>query len=56
MTVQHELDETKIVPLVAELHETHDLVGIDTAGAASQDDLRDWLRRLGAGPHRALKR
>ncbi len=36
ITVRHELDETKIVPLVAELHETHDIVVIDTAGAASQ--------------------
>ncbi len=36
MTVRHELDETKIVPLVSELHETHDVVVIDTAGAASQ--------------------
>jgi chromosome partitioning protein len=36
ITVRHELDETKIVPLVAELHETHDVVVIDTAGAASQ--------------------
>lgn len=36
ITVRHELDETRIVPLVTELHETHDLVVIDTAGAASQ--------------------
>jgi len=36
ITVRHELDETKIVPLVSELHETHDVVVIDTAGAASQ--------------------
>lgn len=36
ITVRHELDETKIVPLVTELHETHDVVVIDTAGAASQ--------------------
>ncbi len=36
MTVRHELDETKIVPLVSELHETHDVVVVDTAGAASQ--------------------
>jgi chromosome partitioning protein len=36
ITVHHELDETKIVPLVSELHEQHDVVVIDTAGAASQ--------------------
>jgi len=36
ITVRHELDETKIVPLVAELHGSHDIVVIDTAGAASQ--------------------
>ena len=36
ITVRHELDETKIVPLVSELDETHDVVVIDTAGAASQ--------------------
>jgi chromosome partitioning protein len=36
MTVRHELDETKIVSLVSELHETHDVVVVDTAGAASQ--------------------
>jgi len=36
ITVRHELNETKIVPLVAELHDTHDVVVIDTAGAASQ--------------------
>ena len=36
ITVRHELDETKIVPLVSELHEAHDVVVIDTAGAASQ--------------------
>jgi len=36
ITVRHELDETKIVPLVGELHEFHDVVVIDTAGAASQ--------------------
>jgi chromosome partitioning protein len=36
ITVRHELDETRIVPLVGELHETHDVVVIDTAGAASQ--------------------
>ena len=31
-----ELDETRIVPLAAELEEKHDLVVIDTAGAATQ--------------------
>jgi chromosome partitioning protein len=31
-----EIDETKIVPAVSELHERHDLVVIDTAGAAAQ--------------------
>ena len=36
ITVHHELDETKIVPLVSELHNAHDFVLIDTAGAASQ--------------------
>jgi len=36
ITIRHELDETKIVPLVGELHETHDVVVIDTAGAATQ--------------------
>jgi chromosome partitioning protein len=36
MTIRHELNETKIVPLVAELHDSHDVVVIDTAGAASQ--------------------
>ena len=36
MTVRHELDETKIVPTVDELHDSHDVVVIDTAGAASQ--------------------
>ena len=36
ITVRHELDETKIVPTVSELHEAHDLVVIDTAGAPSQ--------------------
>ncbi len=36
ITVRHELDETKIVPLVSELHNSHDFVLIDTAGAASQ--------------------
>ena len=36
IAVRHELDETRIVPLVAELHDGHDVVVIDTAGAASQ--------------------
>jgi chromosome partitioning protein len=36
ITIRHELDETKIVPLAAELHDAHDVVVIDTAGAASQ--------------------
>jgi chromosome partitioning protein len=36
ITIRHELDETKIVPLVSELHNAHDVVLIDTAGAASQ--------------------
>lgn len=36
ITVRHELDETKIVPLVTELHDAHDVVIIDTAGSASQ--------------------
>ena len=39
LTVRHELDETKIVTLVSELHEAHDLVVIDTAGAASQSTI-----------------
>jgi chromosome partitioning protein len=39
MTVRHELDETKILPLVAELSETHDLVVIDTPGAATQSTI-----------------
>ena len=36
ITIRHELDETKIVPLVSELHNENDVVVIDTAGAASQ--------------------
>lgn len=36
IAVEHELDETRIVPLVESLHETHDVVVIDTAGAATQ--------------------
>ena len=39
ITVRHELDETKIVPLIGELHEAHDVVVIDTAGAASQSTI-----------------
>lgn len=34
--VRAEIDETRIVPTVSELHEAHDLVVIDTAGAATQ--------------------
>jgi chromosome partitioning protein len=34
--VRAEIDETKIVPTVSHLHETHDLVVIDCAGAAAQ--------------------
>ena len=36
ITIEHELDETRIVPLVEFLHEKHDVVVIDTAGAATQ--------------------
>jgi chromosome partitioning protein len=36
IAVEHELDETRIVPLVESLHEAHDVVVIDTAGAATQ--------------------
>jgi chromosome partitioning protein len=36
ITIRHELEETKIVPLISELHDSHDVVVIDTAGAASQ--------------------
>jgi chromosome partitioning protein len=36
MTVHHEVDETRIVPLVSDLSSSHDVVVIDTAGAASQ--------------------
>ncbi len=36
ITVEHELDETQIVPLVSRLHENHDVVVVDTAGAATQ--------------------
>ena len=34
--VHAEIDETRIVPTVSALHETHDFVVIDTAGAATQ--------------------
>ena len=34
--VRAEIDETKIVPTVSALHEGHDFVVIDTAGAATQ--------------------
>lgn len=34
--VEHELDETKIVPIVSKLQDANDVVVIDTAGAASQ--------------------
>jgi chromosome partitioning protein len=36
ITIRHELNETRIVPLAAELHDAHDVVVIDTAGAATQ--------------------
>ncbi|MGA8169374.1 MAG: ParA family protein [Methylocystis sp.] len=36
IAVEHELDETRIVPLLDSLHETNDVVVIDTAGAATQ--------------------
>jgi chromosome partitioning protein len=36
IAIEHELDETRIVPLVESLHESHDVVVIDTAGAATQ--------------------
>jgi chromosome partitioning protein len=36
IAVRNELDETKIVPLVTDLNDAHDVVVIDTAGAASQ--------------------
>jgi len=35
VTVRHELDADAIVPLVTELHDGHDIVVIDTAGAAA---------------------
>ena len=34
--VRAEIDETRIVPVVSRLHEMHDFVVIDTAGAATQ--------------------
>ena len=34
--VRAEIDETRIVPTVSALHEQHDLVVIDTAGAATR--------------------
>ncbi len=34
--VRAEIDETRIVPTVSALHEQHDMVVIDTAGAATQ--------------------
>jgi chromosome partitioning protein len=34
--IRAEIDETRIVPTVTALHEAHDLVVIDTAGAATQ--------------------
>jgi chromosome partitioning protein len=36
ITVKHELDETKIIPLAGQLEEANDLLVIDTAGAAMQ--------------------
>ena len=36
ISVENELDETQIVPLVTRLHDAHDVVVIDTAGAATQ--------------------
>lgn len=36
ITVESELDETKIIPLADRLSQSHDLVIIDTAGAATQ--------------------
>lgn len=36
ITIEHEVDETKIIPLAEQLAETHDLLLIDTAGAATQ--------------------
>ena len=39
VTVYHELDKGRIVPLADELSKTHDVVVIDTAGAASDSML-----------------
>src|SRR3974390_626007 len=36
ITVEHELDETQIVPLIRRLHESHDVVVVDTAVASTQ--------------------
>lgn len=36
ITIRHELDEKKIIPLAEELSDSHDLLIIDTAGAATQ--------------------
>jgi chromosome partitioning protein len=36
ITVRHELNETAIVPLIGNLEASHDLIVVDTAGAASQ--------------------
>jgi chromosome partitioning protein len=36
IAVENELDETQIVPLVSRLHDAHDVVVVDTAGAATQ--------------------
>jgi chromosome partitioning protein len=36
ITVENELDETQIVSLVSRLHDAHDVVVVDTAGAAAQ--------------------
>jgi chromosome partitioning protein len=36
ITVEHEVDEARIVPLVSSLHDAHDVVVIDTAGAPTQ--------------------
>src|SRR5271169_3540800 len=36
IAVEHELRETEVGPLVSRLHEAHDVVIVDTAGAATQ--------------------
>jgi chromosome partitioning protein len=36
ITVENELDETQIVSVVSRLHDAHDVVVVDTAGAAAQ--------------------